>query len=262
MQASNLLYSMSKIYLYDGSFSSLQALIYILIENNYEVDDIKNEIDYEYNLLDKPVYLNIEKKEEKLLELNKLITLNILRTIKYVYLSDDRDKEMIIYKFIKEAIIYKNKIYYMRNIDVVNLVYKLSHKVTMEAHKMKGFLRFKHMKNNFYYAEINPTSNVLSLIVNHFKNRLSNERWVIKDVKRKIFSVYDLNKIIYLEEKSIIKLNINEDENEINIENLWKSFFNTIGIKERKNKKCQISFMPKKYWKYITEMRDEYEKSN
>lgn len=34
-------------------------------------------------------------------------------------------------------------------------------------------------------------------------------------------------------------------------------FFKTIGINERKNKKVQINFMPKKYWEYIIEMEDE-----
>ena len=42
----------------------------------------------------------------------------------------------------------------------------------------------------------------------------------------------------------------------IKFNDLWKSFFNSIGIKERNNYKVQRNFMPKKYWKYITEMED------
>ena len=45
-------------------------------------------------------------------------------------------------------------------------------------------------------------------------------------------------------------------------EKLWKEFFNTIGIKERKNLKCQKNFMPKKYWKNIIEMEKENERSS
>ena len=41
------------------------------------------------------------------------------------------------------------------------------------------------------------------------------------------------------------------------MEELWKSFFKTVAIKERLNKKCQQNFMPKKYWKNILEMEDE-----
>ena len=51
-------------------------------------------------------------------------------------------------------------------------------------------------------------------------------------------------------------------DDEKTFEELWIEFYNTIGIKERKNDRCRMNFMPKKYWKYITEMSDEYEKSN
>ena len=36
--------------------------------------------------------------------------------------------------------------------------------------------------------------------------------------------------------------------------NLWKKFYDTIGIAERNNPKCRLSHMPKRYWKNITEM--------
>ena len=45
-----------------------------------------------------------------------------------------------------------------------------------------------------------------------------------------------------------------DDDEELFQQELWKSFFKTIGINERKNKKVQINFMPKKYWEYIIEM--------
>ena len=40
------------------------------------------------------------------------------------------------------------------------------------------------------------------------------------------------------------------------------NIFKTIGIESRKNRRCQMNFMPKKYWKYIIEMEDAYEKDN
>ena len=57
--------------------------------------------------------------------------------------------------------------------------------------------------------------------------------------------------------KSNIRKNFVDDDEELFQQELWKSFFKTIGINERKNKKVQINFMPKKYWKYIIEMEDE-----
>ena len=43
---------------------------------------------------------------------------------------------------------------------------------------------------------------------------------------------------------------------------MWKTFYNTIGIEERKNNRCRMNFMPKKYWKYILEVGDINEESN
>ena len=100
------------------------------------------------------------------------------------------------------------------------------------------------------------------MLANHFSKRLKNEYWIIKDINRNTYAIYNLDKIMYLTNKEVLKLNIIIDKSELEYEELWKSFFNTIAIKERNNLRCQISFMPKKYWKCIIEMEDKYEKGN
>ena len=45
--------------------------------------------------------------------------------------------------------------------------------------------------------------------------------------------------------------NITEKEKEYQI--LWKTFFDTISIKERKNSRLQMQFMPQKYWQDLIE---------
>jgi len=57
--------------------------------------------------------------------------------------------------------------------------------------------------------------------------------------------------------KEVKKLEIEYEKEELDIEDLWKTFFQTIAIEERKNERCQKSFMPKKYWKYMIEMEDK-----
>ena len=43
-------------------------------------------------------------------------------------------------------------------------------------------------------------------------------------------------------------------EEEKQFQKLWKTFFETIAIDERKNTRLQMQFMPKKYWKDLVEM--------
>lgn len=244
---------MNKVYLYDGTFSSLVALIMCLIN----VDNVCiKDYSYQKNLFDECINLSFKDKERIILDFKKRLGMQIYKTVYYVYLSNDCEKENIIYKFVKEALKYKLKVYYYRNLESVNETIKLSNMVLHEAHKMKGFLRFKQMKNNFYFAEFEPTHNIISILANHFKTRLSNENFVIHDIKRKIYAVYDKKRLYYLHDSDISSFNLDENIEEEKMSMLWKTFFDTIAIEQRKNPKCQMNFMPKKYWQYITEMED------
>jgi len=247
---------MSSTYLYDGTFSSLLALISILVDLKNNPDDIKSERKYEPNLLDTPVYLDLGNLEEKIKILKNKISVNVFHTVYYAYLSVNPKKELIIYYFIKNAIKYKDEVYFHRNLKCVNETLKISQNVSREAHHMKGFLRFKQMKN-CYYAEINPTNDVIGIVADHFKKRLKEDCWVVKDVNRGKYAIYDLKDVMYIGEEDIKSINLNLAEKEEEFEKLWKTFFQTIAIKERKNLKVQMSFMPKKYWNYILEMEDE-----
>ena len=103
------------------------------------------------------------------------------------------------------------------------------------------------------YAQINPTNNIIYILCNHFKKRLKDEYFIIKDVNRDLYAFYNKKNIYILDGINTKDLDIKSYE----IEDLWKSFYNTIGIKERKNDRCRMNFMPKKYWKYILEVENE-----
>ncbi|MDE5539720.1 MAG: TIGR03915 family putative DNA repair protein, partial [Bacilli bacterium] len=155
------------------------------------------------------------------------------------------------------SLIYKNKIFYMHKISWVNNALKISKYVSRENHKLKGFLRFKELKSGALYAEISPTNNILPILVKHFRARLKNEYWLIKDTKRNILAIYD-KKEVYLVDGEYFNFIIDDySEYEENIQDMWKSFYKTIGIESRKNDRCRRNFMPKKYWKYIIEMSEE-----
>ena len=249
------------IYLYNNTFVSLLNLIKELIKNKIIPLNIKD-INYQKTLIDNVIYLEINEDENIISEMINKIGINTFNTMYYVFLSNNENKEIIIFYFFVHSLKYKNKIFYMRNIKSVNEALRISKYVGHENHKFKGFLRFKELDNNILYAEFAPENNILFLISNHFKIRLKNEYWIIKDVKRKIISIYDKNDFIILDEDDF-KLHTNEiSSEEKNIEELWKNFYKTIAIKERKNERCRMNFMPKKYWKYITEVSEEYEKSS
>ena len=249
------------IYLYDGSFINLLNLIYKLYKNKIIPLDIKD-TNYQVNLFDNVINLNIENNDKIINKIIDNLGIAIFNTMYKLYLSNDNNKELLIYYFFGYSLKYKNKIFYLRNNELITKCLKISKYVGNENHKYKGFLRFKELDNNILYGEISPINNVLPLLVNHFKERLSNELWIIKDTKRNTLAIYDRNEV-YIVDANDVKIKINNySNNEKQIQDLWKTFYKTVAIKERKNELCRMNFIPKRYWKYIIEMGDEYEKSN
>ena len=242
---------MNKVYLYDSKYSSLISLIIELLKNKIIPFNIKTQDEYEINLLDETIYLDIDKKN--LVYFYKLPK-TVIREVYYIFLSDHKDKELLIYEFLKNAFKYKEKVFEYRNIDAVSETIKVARYVGSEAHKYKGFVRFKYIENKFYYAEIEPNNNIIGILAHHFKERLSSEPWIIHDLKRKIYAFYDLKKVFYIRDDVNLELNTDCEEN---YEDLWKTFFKTIAIKERKNLRCQMNFVPKRYWSHMLEMENE-----
>lgn len=248
------------IFIYNDTFISLLNLIKILLKNKIIPLNIK-QTNYQPTLLDEIVKLNIPNDENVINEIIKKVGSKIFNTIYYVFCSNNENKEIIIYCFLVQSLKYKNTIYYMRNLKGVDKALKISLYVSHETHKMKGFLRFKELSNKILYAEMCPENNIIIFLSKHFKERLKNEYWIIKDVKRNIYSIYDKNNFYLINGDEFLISTDELSSEESKIESLWKKFYETIGIKERKNDRCRRSFMPKKYWNYIIEVNEENEKS-
>lgn len=247
---------MNNIYIYDGGFISFISLVIELFKNKIIPNDIKLIGSYDKGLFDNEIFLRVDNEEDNIYLLKSKISKQALYGIYNVFLSSNNNKEMIIFNFLINYFKYGNKVFNMRRIDSVNETIKISKYVRGEAHKLKGFLRFSKMKNNFYYAKFESVNNVIGILATHFSKRLREDNFIIHDTKRGIYAIYDRNKIIYLTNEEIIDLNLEKDNEDL-IEDLWKSFYKTIGIKERENKRCRQNFMPKKYWKNMLEMEDE-----
>ena len=43
------------------------------------------------------------------------------------------------------------------------------------------------------------------------------------------------------------------DQAELDYRRLWRRFYDTIAIEERRNPKCRMTHMPKRYWNTMTE---------
>ena len=139
--------------------------------------------------------------------------------------------------------------------------FQLGKKVTDEYTRALQFVRFQKTVDNIYFAILEPLYNILPLTIDHFRNRFSDQQWIIYDVKRKYGIYYDCNTIHEVTFSDTTLLNLqqilstpeNLAQNELLLQTLWKSYFKTICIKERLNPRKQKKDMPVRYWKYLTE---------
>ena len=243
------------ILIYDDSFEGLLTSIYDAFYSKHEIDGIYGLSQYNAPLLlgeIKNIETDLNKFEKVRNSIINKIDLLCLQKIYMVYLSNVEDKGMVIFKYLKIAFKYKKNIHAFLHIDIVRQIDEIKKRVSFEAHKFKGFVRFKSINNNFLYCSIEPDNNILELIGDHFMKRFSNEYCINHDISRNKALVYDTNSYesIELSKDNYQKLIEHNDK----YSSLWKAYFNSTTIQERKNLRLQKRMMPKRYWKHIFEV--------
>lgn len=123
---------------------------------------------------------------------------------------------------------------------------------------MEAFIRFRHLADGIFYCGIEPDY-VLPLIMTHFKNRYTDQQWIIYDLTRHYGLFYNLKSVqeVQLGLKEEKQMNRPQEqmltENESLYTTLWKNYFKSTNIAARKNTRLHVQHVPKRYWKYLTE---------
>lgn len=170
-------------------------------------------------------------------------------------MSNDPDKLDTIYRFLVAGFHYGTPVLDYLQEPVVMHMFEMKRKVANEAHYFVEFIRFSNLPGNVLVSHISPKSNVLTLIADHFADRLPSENWMIVDDTRNLAIIHPADQKFYLtslSEKEMDQLSRKTDDPYVN---LWKGFFHTIGIRERKNPTCQRNHLPLWYRKHMTEFQ-------
>jgi len=183
------------------------------------------------------------------------ISANAIKDLYCVYLSCEAGRGEIIHRFLRLAFKMGRKAEGHLTDDWVRKVIDISRRVNRECHRMLGFIRFRDL-GGILMAKIKPDNNILELIAPHFADRMPQENWIIYDYARGRACLHERGMGFFIKEdipedfKGII---CSKDADQA-YQDLWKSFFNSIAIRERENLKLQQKNMPKKYWGDIIEM--------
>jgi len=245
---------MYKIFLYDGTFEGFMCVAFHIISEGIGKDRaiIVSKNEYQPMFIDS--VREVQNDLKTFLEMRKGIIekadSSVFKKIYYAFLSDTKDKEGYILRYLFFVFEHGKKIKYLYSNDLVNAVEKMAKKVNREIGKYMGLMRFCETDKGFLYAKFEPENDIIKPVAFFFKGRLNEFNWVIHDVRRNKVALYDREKLQFLNNNNLKFEVIKEDEM---VQMLWKKYFKSMAIEERKNLKLQQQNMPKKYWKYLVE---------
>lgn len=253
------------LFTYDKTFDGLLSCVFFAYDQKTFPDAILSESDQKPLFIDEQYHVITEKQKSLRVwkALEKKLSNFARNMMLSVWLSELPETEMLLFRYIRKNIDHPQGIEMNFGDDDVLRVSQIAKKVGSEAHKLKEFIRFQETADGIYFAPISPQYNTLSLIAPHFKSRYNNQLWIIYDTNRNIGLYYDTQKITEISFSpanfAALKLGVLNEEklsdDEAQFQQLWKAYFKSIIIKERLNLKLQRQHMPKKYWKYLTEMQ-------
>lgn len=248
---------------YDSTFEGFLTTVFEIFEYKYQEPQIIKKGDLQHNLFVNPIQVvtDVAKSDRVIKKLKDQLQNDGVRTLIYAFLSEKVGVEDLLFKVIRYAIANKSQ-NIMKDFsnDAVLQVSQITKSVGREKHRMEAFIRFELLKDGIYFAKIDPDFDVLTLIINHFKNRYQDQKWLIYDLRRKYGVYYDLINVEIVSLDLDVKLIENKStevfaESEIEYQKLWWEYFDHTNIKERKNTKLHVQHVPKRYWKYLTEKK-------
>lgn len=246
---------MGGIYRYDGSFAGLLTVMARLLPGRTLPQAIGTGPPSQESLFGEVTEV---ATDEELVgrfwsELAGRLTPAGLHQLRQVFLADHPEREMIICRYLLLAWDLGKGAGSMLSHPRVAPFWKLSQQVGREAHRYLGFVRFKEVSGGFYYGAISPDHRILALIASHFAARFRDQQWVIHDLKHGEGIAYDRERGQWLLLPMEIHHQPEPTRSEEQFQELWRSYFQTLAIRERRNLSLQQGKVPLKVRPWLVE---------
>lgn len=206
-------------------------------------------------------YQELEETNHKALAVEAMIKRHLgyaaYWDIYHAALSFDPEKGNAIYDTIRAARELTDSTRIMEHLTnpQVFKVFSLSRNVGGEAHNLTGFIRFRELYNRILYAEITPKNQVLTCLAPHFADRFPRENWLIHDRNHHMFVVHEDGKqwVLVSDENVQLEQALQVSAAEDELQKLWQTFFSSISIASRENRRGQNNHLPLRYRGNMTE---------
>lgn len=260
------------VYVFDGTMDGLLTAVFDAFLLKEQPEQLLAEDDILPLFCDHTYHVTTdeEKAQRVWAGLEKKLPCEALRLISVSWLSELRELNtplfLYICKVFRQGDISRN----FADADVL-AVTNIARRVLHEQLRMKQFIRFQKAKDGTYLGVVSPDHNVLPTIIAHFQDRFNDQPWLIYDAKRHYGYYYgaspspskgreDVIRVTFEDESAVpfdlrngkMDAEVLSDDDQL-LQNLWRTYFKAICIKERMNPRKQLKDMPRRYWKYMTE---------
>ena len=252
------------IYLFDGTMDGLLTAVFDAFSLKEHPEELLTEGDALPLFCERTYQVTTDEEKARRVwtGLEKKLSREAMKLISVSWLSEQKELNTTLFRYVckvfRQGDISRN----FADPDVL-AVTNIARKVLHEQLRMKQFIRFQKAKDGTYLAVVSPDHNVLPIIIDHFQDRFNDQPWLIYDAKRHYGFNYDGKTVIRItfEDESAVPFSL--DNGKLNeevlssddqlLQNLWRTYFKAICIKERMNPRKQLNDMPRRYWKYMTE---------
>ena len=272
------------VYVFDGTMDGLLTAVFDAFLLKEQPEQLLAEGDALPLFCDHTYHVTSDEEKARRVwaGLEKKLTREALRLISVSWLSELRELNtplfLYICKVFRQGDISRN----FADADVL-AVTNIARRVLHEQLRMKQFIRFQEAKDGTYLGVVSPDHNVLPIITDHFQDRFNDQPWLIYDAKRHYGYYYqtlpqcnvtlsrreplsvsegsNMPIRVTFEDEATVPFDLSNgklnadvlSENDQLFQDLWRTYFKAICIKERMNPHKQLQDMPRRYWKYMTE---------
>jgi len=278
------------IYLFDGTFDGMLTAVFDSFVQKEEPELVCRPEEPLPLFYDKvyTVVTDVAKSERVWRKLSKVISRGALSAFTAAFLTNRPDYPTHAVRFVRRAVVAPPSIENDFSDASVLALYRESRRVKSEAHRMLQFVRFQKALDGTYFAMVDPLFDVLPMAISHFRDRFSDQPFIIYDKLRAYgyhFDGKDLHRMTLLTPPTPHHPEIPPsvpqirpigpispppptllpdklppsllDPEELLFQKLWRTYFNAIAIPERTNPRKQRQDMPIRYWKYLPELTPE-----
>ena len=240
---------------YDKSFEGFLTLIYKVYYEKLRPQFIKTQMPqslFSDDIIN--IETDLELAQKVLKALKEKFTKQNFERILNIFMCDTKEFELYLLEYIMLGFKEQKQLNNI-NIEAVRYIDTLEKELFRDVHLMYGFTRFEELEDGTLYAKIDNKFNIVYFLGKHFIKRLGDQNFIIHDIKRELAFLKSG------EQKSVQKVSSFDipsySQDEQKFKKLWSSFFNSVAIESRANKKLQQNMVPLIYRAYMTEFTAE-----